>query len=248
MDYEKKYKEALEKAQRFYNNSVAITKKGLEDIFPELKESEDEEIKEMLKVAVERTPWMQDKKEKCYEWLEKQGEQNPVVVIPKFRVGDVIRLKGSTAEYTIESISGECYHGKGWGLHIGYEEDYELVEQNPSWSEEDEQMYIEIIYILAGFRGNEVKLDWLKSIKDRIQPKQEWSENEKDRLNKISKYLRCKGYEDDACWLKSLIPQHTWKPSDEQINALEGIKDYVALTSGYWGQTMTEIIKQLKQL
>ena len=182
------------------------------------------------------------------ERLEKQGEQKPVVIIPKFRVGDVIRLKGSTAEYTIESISGECYHGKGWGLHIGYEEDYELVEQNPSWSEEDEQMYIEIIYILAGFRGNEVKLDWLKSIKDRIQPKQEWSENEKDRLNKISKYLRCKGYEDDACWLKSLIPQHTWKPSDEQINALEGIKDYVALTSGYWGQTMTEIIKQLKQL
>ena len=63
--------------------------------------------------------------------IEMQSEKNTIVVIPKFRVGDVIRPKGSMAEYTIESISGECYHGKGWGLHIICDDDYELVEQKP---------------------------------------------------------------------------------------------------------------------
>jgi len=84
--------------------------------------------------------------------VEKQGEQEHVVVIPKFRVGDVIRPKGSTAEYTIESISGECYHGKGWGLHISCDNDYELVEQKTAeWSEEDEQTFIESVEALEDF-------------------------------------------------------------------------------------------------
>ena len=46
-------------------NYKEVRQEDMEYLFPELKESEDEEIKEMLKVAVERTPWMQDKKEKC---------------------------------------------------------------------------------------------------------------------------------------------------------------------------------------
>ena len=54
---------------------------------------------------------------------------------PKFKVGDTIRLKNSTAEYTIESISGGCYHGRGWGLNIidaDKSGDYVLVEQKPT--------------------------------------------------------------------------------------------------------------------
>ena len=64
---------------------------------------------------------------------EKQCEQKPTNKIkPRFKVGDTIRPKGSMAEYTIESIYGECYHGKGWRLTIGCDEDYELVEQKPT--------------------------------------------------------------------------------------------------------------------
>lgn len=54
---------------------------------------------------------------------------------PKFKVDDTIRLKNSTAEYTIESISGGCYHGRGWGLNIidaDKSGDYVLVEQKPA--------------------------------------------------------------------------------------------------------------------
>ena len=64
---------------------------------------------------------------------EKQCEQkNTNKIKPRFKVGDTIRPKGSMAEYTIESIYGECYHGKGWRLTIGCDEDYELVEQKPT--------------------------------------------------------------------------------------------------------------------
>lgn len=69
---------------------------------------------------------------------EKQGSQNLAnsvktckVEPTRFRVGDTIRLKGSTAEYAIKSIDEEYYHGKGWLLSISAEDNYELVEQRP---------------------------------------------------------------------------------------------------------------------
>lgn len=46
---------------------------------------------------------------------------------PKFKVGDIIRLKDSLADYTIERISDGCYHGRGWSIGIGCQDDYELV-------------------------------------------------------------------------------------------------------------------------
>ena len=82
--------------------------------------------------------WQEENDNICYEEIfekvvEKQCEQKTTNKIkPRFKVGDTIRPKGSMAEYTIESIYGECYHGKGWGLTIGCDEDYELVEQKPT--------------------------------------------------------------------------------------------------------------------
>lgn len=50
MDYEKKYKEALERARKWYNDShITIGLKGnLKDIFPELAEPDDERIRKIL--------------------------------------------------------------------------------------------------------------------------------------------------------------------------------------------------------
>ena len=119
-----------------------------------------------------------------------------VKVEPKFKVGDVIRLKGSAATYTIKRVTDTTYYTDGWSCGIERcEEDYELVEQNTaekqgkgtngnneeipnSWSEEDEKMYAAIIFALAGFMGNEDKLNWLKSLKDRAQPKKQWKPSE----------------------------------------------------------------------
>ena len=90
------------------------------------------------------------------------------------------RPKGSLAEYVIESIFGGCYHGKGWGLSIGAEDDYELVEHKSAWNEEDEEMFDAIIADIQftqkahNHEVNQVvyerEIDWLKSLKERLQP------------------------------------------------------------------------------
>lgn len=75
MDYEKKYKEALERARDLMTNQnpPAFDKDLISLIFPELKESEDERIKreilELVSIAGNGNQF-----EEIKDWLEKQGE------------------------------------------------------------------------------------------------------------------------------------------------------------------------------
>ena len=83
MDYEKKYKDALEKAKEVYNRKDATDggKLILESMFPELKESEDEKMREMAIKAI-YAPEAQScikswgiNPDDVIAWLEKQGEK-----------------------------------------------------------------------------------------------------------------------------------------------------------------------------
>ena len=90
--YEKKYKEALERARQVHTTNVAENKKITEYIFPEFKESEDERIRKELiaevKDQIDRIPapdCMDEEDDKALKqlnkwlaWLEKQGEQKPL--------------------------------------------------------------------------------------------------------------------------------------------------------------------------
>ena len=88
MDYEKKYNEALERAREWY---VANTNEGyrgiFEEIFPELKESEDDKIrKEILDYIIKGSESYYDIQQygrgkfgKWITWLEKQGEKNKLI-------------------------------------------------------------------------------------------------------------------------------------------------------------------------
>ena len=80
MDYEKKYKEALERARDLMikQNPPAFDKDLISLVFPELKESEDERIRKGLIKAVsgilkENTLYGTDvTREEALAWLEKQ--------------------------------------------------------------------------------------------------------------------------------------------------------------------------------
>lgn len=81
MDYEQKYKEALEKARQLcaYPTTKSFIS-DLQDLFPELAESEDERIR---KVIIEHfaglpssIPYKGFTKEQILAWLEKQDKQN----------------------------------------------------------------------------------------------------------------------------------------------------------------------------
>ena len=74
----KAYDEVLEKAKNLYVDSQIDFKKNLETLFPELKESEDERIKnEIIKFLELPHPQFVGKRhqKEWIAWLEKQGEQ-----------------------------------------------------------------------------------------------------------------------------------------------------------------------------
>ena len=86
MDYEKKYKEALERARHALdcdrNGLVKTDKPLIFSMFSELKESEDERIRkeiiEHLRLEIEpECTLSEDEGKRWIAWLEKQGEPNP---------------------------------------------------------------------------------------------------------------------------------------------------------------------------
>lgn len=131
----------------------------------------------------------------------------------------------------------------------GYTFDFEKkelkkIEQKPAtWSEEDESHINRIIEHFEG-RKKDLKtqwvaelhnkeINWLKSLKDRVQPqpKQEWSEKDNEHVNSLLKRLEglCRkeftttrfAINEDEDWLKSLKERYTWKPSDGQMEAVK---------------------------
>lgn len=122
-------------------------------------------------------------------------------------------------------------------------------ELNPVWSEEDTFIINKILYIcnyyeksfehtsfvIESIKEDVNKIDnWLKSLKDRVQPKQEWSEEDKEMIiricQKLYDYPRVKSPFDDESFneaqeevqfIKSLGPNSEWKPTREQLVALE---------------------------
>ena len=116
-------------------------------------------------------------------------------------------------------------------------------------------------------------LSWLESIKDRIQPqiKRNWSKEDEDVINHLltlcsilsncagaKKYRQFAGCSQDdvveyQTWLKSLKdkiqPQNTWKPSDEQLDALYDAAMYVGKSMfPYPKGILMKLYKQLKKL
>lgn len=119
MDYEKAYKEALQKAKKLYEQGT-ITE-SLSYVFPELAESEDERIrKSIIAIINNYVDKSNTFKPKMLAWLEKQGAQKPTdKVKPKFKVGDwcidnedgtifqIVKVLDNT--YTYKTNEGEEY-------------------------------------------------------------------------------------------------------------------------------------------
>jgi len=79
LDYKEKYREALERAKTLYENANGmILKKWVEQVFPELQESEDKKIMKCICLCLEEcvhNDIIRDyEKDKCLAWLKKQDE------------------------------------------------------------------------------------------------------------------------------------------------------------------------------
>ena len=215
----KRYDEALEKLRRLHDNYDTVStlinvKEELENIFPELKESEDERIRNRLinylKVDLEEHPAREKRINEMLTWLEKQGEKKPVV--------DDKDAEKASEEYRNFRMS--CGIKDPVMLNEIEEAFYEGAirkQKLAEWSEEDEYCRHQLI----AFCENCIAQDACSK--------------------------RCSN------WLKSLRPQNTWKPSDEQMKVLNEILYFSANhESPHWNDyifgTLNNLIRQLKTL
>jgi len=185
-------------------------RKACELFIPELKESEDERIRKKIIRIIQVGGYMSpEEKDKAFVWLEKQGNLMKALQISNARIGELIE---------------ENYYLK--------EQLEKQKEQKSEWSEEDEDKLMDILEMIKYadtlppmdipsctghlHPSNEYKeklSSWLKSLKP--QPKNEWNEEDKNKLNHILEIVHIASgrevsvdeKEELDSFLKSLRPQ-----------------------------------------
>ena len=241
-------KEKFERAKRLYETANADQKYVLERLFPELAESEDERIRKHLIGVVELYYGNTDEQEKkdCLAWLEKQGKNN---------MGISEETKKELEDNLNKALEKETPESCNEFLE-------KQDKQKPAWSEDELKVLNEIIedYEKANksFGGYQARIYWLKSLRDRVLPqqKQAWSEEDERNLDWLTTVCERIHYKSDPqvapeCalilrdWLDSLKDRYTWKPSDEQMDALHYVTNF---DYGGYKAILVSLYEQLKKL
>ena len=193
----KLYDEVVERAKKWYNapnidKIPTFGNKIIEDIFPEFYESEDEKIRKELIRAFKSfnsiKVWNGIEHTNILAWLEKQGQSKKTSIWKHWKNGIAGNGEG---KLTFLIKSGPTY---SLSSCLSFECDYiELSEldnlmlekqskQKPSWSKEDEIAFLDALWCCkkaASIAKDENEMGtvwyaerWLKSLKERSQPKQ----------------------------------------------------------------------------
>lgn len=214
-------------------------------------------LKELIDFLENGTVKLQHDLTKYANWLkiqftpiEKQGEQKKTPIEEEFPYDN----PSDTLEGEIENIWGKLSSGGRFSAtkegfrevithFVNYfkeQDDRELVEQKiAGWSKENNR--------------------WLKSIKDRVQPRQEWSEEDETVLNNLIYALANDRIGNDrdeyVSWLKSLKdrvqPQREWSEEDEKycISVIEHLKN--SITNGkpetYTSGRLTDWVRGMRE-
>ena len=242
MDYEKKYKEAVAKAKDQYNYPCMQSSMGiLEEIFPEIKESEDERVRnELIEFVKSRGGFKQE----YIAWLEKQESVEEIVERCKKSWYNEGKIAGMTEGLTDDEKYQQGWHDalekQGEQKPMTEEFEHELAEIcNQLLSEIDsEWMNNEILDCigtsvwlnLCDETAKRYKDGLLKLAKQGEQKPAEWGEEDettfKVMLEELEKYVMFKQYSTplsvyDLQWFKSLKdrvqpqPKQEWSVEDE---------------------------------
>ena len=183
---------------------------------------------------------------------------------PEFQITTSTELAESEDERIrkalIDIVNARCelYKGITKEMFLAWLE--KQGEQKSAWSEEDEEIHRKCICAMrasaCGFPEEEKFVEqvdnWLNSLKERVQQRQEWSEDDESTINEVilnykSTYLPPvdKRY-NIINRLESLKDRYTWKPSDEQMKALA----YAVFdTQSYsYHKNLSSLEQQLKKL
>ena len=155
------------------------------------------------------------------------------------------------AEWSKATINGEPISTENQSVDISL----------PKWSEDIIRKAVKEVGL------TQHQIDWFKT--NVFPPKQKWSEEDEDKLNDILEMIKyadvlppydvpsCKGHlrpsneykETLSSWLKSLRPQPHWKPSKEQMEALESaVKLYKETHFEMYHERIVSLYEELKKL
>ena len=211
----KRFDEALKEAAIAHKDEDRHLKATLERIFPELKESEDEKIRKHIVTFIMEAEKMGDAPEECAKWLawlEKQGQVKESQISQHENKmckenDDSLTSEDEKIRKEIkkdaEAWYKEHYEGsnpQGRSIVIGAYIDGALAwlekqgEKKPAkWSERDERAIHCLEYTVKHFYEGEDTFKWWC----------DWFKSLKDRVQQQ--------------------PKQVWKPSDEQMKALQYI-------------------------
>ncbi len=147
-------------------------------------------------------------------------KQKPEKIEPKFKVGDTLKKKNKDYTFVVDKIQGGFYlTSNKHFLPIEEQDSWELLERKLSeWSEEDESI-LRLIHEALSCAYSDKNMD-----AQTCSVMREW-------LNNRLKFLR---------------PQPHWKPTEEQIQLLQG---YVSVASNLGdGAKLKKLIGELKKL
>lgn len=172
--YEEKYNEALERAKDYFkaNQRTGELEENdmLSDIFPELKDSEDETIRKRL-IQYFSTfrlgTFAGIEPKKIIAWLEKQKEFVSADFDDVWETADCNELTAPLEKYSKDAIKEMCHAWYDKGIEL--ERRNWLVkqgEQKPEWSEEDEAKLKSVLFHIEDVENKDV-ISWLESLKDR---------------------------------------------------------------------------------
>ena len=147
--------------------------------------------------------------------------------------------------------------------------DYEntnIPQKDSTWSEEDKHWMQKVIdfmnhpdLIKATPTLAKDTINWLKSLKDRVQPqsKQEWSEEDESNFQGIIDELKANKhhapdsdlptYDRFLSWFKSLKDRYTWKPSDEQMKVCKEVYADLLSAKGFDVGTINSELNRLEE-
>ena len=258
----KAYDKALEIMKVYYNrtqfSSISDSKeelKTIEKAFPELKESEDERIRGAIIHFISHTPTVPKGvigKETMLAWLEKQGKQKDVCI--NIKDNQELPNKEET------EVSDEYQQGYRNGFKCGkeyvekYPQEFNLQPMQLIQECEHENLIkerltnaVNICYTEDGGKEAPFKEELIAYINKHC----EWSKKDEEIIQNIINLLEEpntieeSSYTDIAIyWLKLLKESCVWKPSEEQMEALND----VISSRDIKYDVLSELWKDLKKL
>lgn len=247
-----RYDEAIERAKGVIeqNPLMEYLKKGIEYIFPELKESEDERMARELIAhfrnnSVSET-WSGLNVKKVIAWLEKQGEH--ANFRNKIQIGDKVTRNEDGVLVNLSQLERVAKPAENKGEH------------DMGISETTKQKLEDNLYKALEKETPESCNEFLE--KQGEQKPAEWSEEDKKMIHYIENaikydksrtYLNSKGIEiKNVCdWLKYLKRRYTWKPSDMQMHYLSWIANVKlgdSVVEQEVSKHLNELLEDLKKL